>query len=246
MYPLVTLFERRGVAMKECRALLLGLVILFGVLGCSGNNDTSTTVSTERKPSTDPEASAVIRQFLWENRNNGASAWTAFARATVASTPLAVWDSVQDLGDRCSSYPRMSAEQKMDFWGYVLSVVSQLESGNTTLTLRPVQGRTDSVTGRPMVRTGLFLLTYEDSVTYPECRLDFEADRRYGARDPRRTLISWRNQIECAHAILVRQIQDTGQLTPATSFWRSLSNGRPGNQMTRVKDLLSRYHLCLE
>ena len=82
-------------------------------------------------------------------------------------------------------------------------------------------------------------MTYEDQERYG-CDFDWEHDRRLEAKDPTKTILQPKNNLECGVKILAKQILEQHKLLfTNTGYWSTL---RPGNanysmfvkQMTNV------------
>lgn len=72
---------------------------------------------------------------------------------------------------------------------------------------------------------GLLQLTYEDRDRYG-CDFDWEADRNLPPKDPQKTILQPKNNLECGVKILSHQIIDQGKgVVSRTSYWSTLQPG---------------------
>ena len=86
----------------------------------------------------------------------------------------------------------------------------------------------DEVTGLLVRSEGLLQLTYEDSKRYG-CDFDWAADKALPSKDPSKTILQPKNNLECGVKILANQIivQHKSLLSPASGYWSTLQSGRP-------------------
>ena len=89
----------------------------------------------------------------------------------------------------------------------------------------------DSVSGRAVRSEGLLQLTYEDQKRYG-CDFDWDADKKLPVKDPARTILQPKNNLECGVKILDHQlIEKHKPLLSASGYWSTL---RPGTLSYRV------------
>ncbi len=135
----------------------------------------------------------------------------------------------------CPRFAELSEADKRAFWAYVFQAMAGAEAGLTPTTnvrhTEPAVARQDTVTHRMVRSEGLLQLTYMDSERYG-CDFNWEHDRRLPERDPNRTILEPKNNLQCGIRILDNQIITQGKpLLSRTSYWSTL---QPGTQSYHV------------
>jgi hypothetical protein len=103
----------------------------------------------------------------------------------------------------------------------------------------PEVAKQDTVTGRMVRSEGLLQLTYMDAKRYG-CAFDWEADKVLTEKDPAKTILQPKNNLDCGLKILENQlITQKRPLLSQSSYWSTLQPGRPSyrvfaKQMTNV------------
>jgi hypothetical protein len=135
----------------------------------------------------------------------------------------------------CPRFAAMPEADKRAFWAYFFQALAGAEGGlKTTAVVRhsqPEMQVKDSVSGTTGRTQGLLQLTYEDQKRYG-CDFDFEADHRLPVKDPGRTILRPKNNLECGIQILEQEL--IGQHKPLlarTQYWSTL---QPGTVSFRV------------
>jgi hypothetical protein len=89
----------------------------------------------------------------------------------------------------------------------------------------------DEVTGRAGHTSGLLQLTYEDQKRYG-CDFDWDRDKKLPVKDPARTILQPKNNLECGVKILDHQlIEKHKPLLWPSGYWSTL---RPGTVSYRL------------
>jgi hypothetical protein len=135
----------------------------------------------------------------------------------------------------CPRFSAMSEADKRAFWAYFFQALAGAEGGLKTNVVahhsQPEMQVRDSVAGTRGRTQGLLQLTYEDQKRYG-CDFDFDADRRLPVKDPGRTILRPKNNLECGIKILQQEL--VGQNKPLlsrTQYWSTL---QPGTVSYRV------------
>jgi hypothetical protein len=140
-----------------------------------------------------------------------------------------------DVRKFCPRFYSMSDTDKRVFWAYFFQALAGAEAGlNPTTRVRHTQpevNKTDGVTNRPVHQEGLLQLTYEDQQRY-DCDFDWEKDRELKSKDPAKTILQPKNNLECGIKILENQIiTQRKPLVTKYSYWSTL---QPGTVSYRV------------
>jgi len=149
----------------------------------------------------------------------------------------------RDVRRFCPRFYQMSTLDKRSFWAYFFQALAGAEAGlDPTTRVRhtePEVAVKDGVTGRMVRSEGLLQLTYEDQERYG-CDFDWEHDRRLEAKDPAKTILQPKNNLECGVKILANQILEQHKpLYSNTGYWSTLRMGNANyamfaKQMTNV------------
>jgi hypothetical protein len=141
----------------------------------------------------------------------------------------------RDVRRFCPRFYVMSEVDKRAFWAYFFQALAASEGGLKPTSLvrhtQPVMEVKDEVTGAKGRTEGLLQLAYEDQKRYG-CDFDWEADRKLKAKDPARTILQPKNNLECGVTILDKQIIEKHKpLLSQSGYWSTL---RPGGASYRV------------
>jgi hypothetical protein len=131
----------------------------------------------------------------------------------------------------CPRFYEMEEADKRVFWAYFFQALAGAEAGlNPTTSVRhtePDVTKRDEVRGTAVRTEGLLQLAYADKSRYG-CDFDWETDRMLKAKDPAKTILQPKNNLECGVKILVNQIivQHKPLLTPS-AYWSTLRPNVP-------------------
>jgi hypothetical protein len=135
----------------------------------------------------------------------------------------------------CPRFPAMAEADKRAFWAYFFQALAGAEGGLKVNSVarhsQPEMQVKDSVSGTVGRTHGLLQLTYEDQKRYG-CDFDFDADRHLPVKDPDRTILRPRNNLECGIRILEQELFDQHKpLLSRNQYWSTL---QPGTRSYRV------------
>lgn len=149
----------------------------------------------------------------------------------------------RDVRAYCPRFNTMSNGDKRAYWAYFFQALAGAEAGlEPTTNVRhtePEVAVKDDVTKGMVHSEGLLQLTYMDAKRYG-CDFDYEKDRNLPAKDPAKTILQPRNNLECGVKILENQLIDQHKpLLARSSYWSTLRPGTPSfrvfaKQMTNV------------
>jgi hypothetical protein len=135
----------------------------------------------------------------------------------------------------CPRFYEMCEADKRTFWAYFFQALAGAEAGlNPNTSVRhtePDVTKRDEVRGTAIRTEGLLQLAYADQRRYG-CDFNWQTDRALKAKDPAKTILQPKNNLECGVKILVNQIivQHKPLLTPS-GYWSTL---RPDGPSYRV------------
>jgi hypothetical protein len=135
----------------------------------------------------------------------------------------------------CPRFSQMSEADKRAFWAYFFQALAGAEAGlKPTTTVRHTQPEVavvDPVTKKMVRSQGLLQLAYMDSDRYG-CDFDWEKDKGLPMKDPARTILQPKNNLECGVKILDNQLFTLNRsLISSRSYWSTL---QPGTVSYRV------------
>jgi hypothetical protein len=135
----------------------------------------------------------------------------------------------------CPRFSAMSEADKRAFWAYFFQALAGAEGGLKANVVarhsQPEMQVKDSVAGTRGRTQGLLQLTYEDQKRYG-CDFDFDADRHLPVKDPERTILRPKNNLECGVHILEQELFNQHKsLLSRTQYWSTL---QPGTLSYRV------------
>lgn len=135
----------------------------------------------------------------------------------------------RDVRPFCPRFTRMSEQDRKDFWAYFFQALAGAEAGLVPTTnvrhTEPEVAVKDAVTKRMVRSEGLLQLTYMDAQRYG-CEFDWDKDKQFAEKDPRKTILQPRNNLTCGVRILKNQlIAQRKPLLSQTSYWSTLQPG---------------------
>lgn len=149
----------------------------------------------------------------------------------------------RDVRVYCPRFNNMSNGDKRAYWAYFFQALAGAEAGlEPTTNVRhtePEVAVKDAVTKGMVHSEGLLQLTYMDAKRYG-CDFDYDKDKGLPAKDPSKTILQPRNNLECGVKILENQLIDQHKpLLSRSSYWSTLRPGTPSfrvfaKQMTNV------------
>lgn len=212
-------------------ALPIAFIALIGLQGCGPNSgfavssvDSPSATSGQggveppaaqpppnaSPPDSGPTASVPMTVApLWEApRAEAGVSWTKFASILVLTEAPELMKGTADVQNFCPTYYRLSTDEKVNFWVYLISAVTKYESGfNPVSRMRETGLGTDSVTKLPVYSEGLLQLSYQDGRNYSFCNeFDWNKDRLLSASDPRKTILDPIKNLRCGIRILNRVV----------------------------------------
>ena len=168
----------------------------------------------------------------------GQSTWDpAWDKIVEEAIPASMLSSQvpRDVRRFCPRFYGMGLADKRAFWAYFFQALAGAEAGlDPTTRVRhtePEVAVRDTVTGSAVRSQGLLQLTYEDQKRYG-CDFDWEADKKLTPKDPEKTILQPKYNLECGVKILTKQIIDMHKpLFSRTGYWSTLRAGNPDHRM---------------
>jgi hypothetical protein len=224
---------------KKLRRLLLGIAAGFSLLVCGCAKQEAHAASpppaqpqapvTKPAPATPIDAKKVeLGGDTWDPQ------WDVIVEKALPAEMLSS-QVPRDVRRFCPRFYAMSEVDKRAFWAYFFQALAGAEAGLKPDTrvrhTEPEVAVRDDVTGRMVRSEGLLQLTYEDQERYG-CDFNWETDRTLPPKDPAKTILQPKNNLECGVKILTKQIIDQHKpLFARTGYWSTL---QPGTVSFRV------------
>ena len=146
----------------------------------------------------------------------------------------------------CPRFKQMGETDRRTYWAYFFQALAGAETGLVPTTdvrhTEPEVAVKDAVTKRMVRSEGLLQLTYMDSERYG-CDFDWNRDKELLEKDPDKTILQPKNNLECGIKILQRQLIEKGKpLVTSASYWSTLQPGTVSykvfvKQMTNVPEV---------
>jgi hypothetical protein len=156
--------------------------------------------------------------------------WDEYVEQALPAEMLTA-DVARDVRRFCPRFATMSETDKRQFWAYFFQALAGAEAGLKPTTdvrhTEPEVAKKDAVSGRMIRSEGLLQLTYMDGQRYG-CDFDWEKDKSLPEKDPSRTILQPKNNLECGVKILDNQLITKHEpLLTHSSYWSTLQPGRP-------------------
>lgn len=213
--------------------LLLGLAVVLGSAQCERSKAAQATAqqdpTTKPAPATPIDAKkAELGGKIWDPE------WDAIVEKAIPSEMLSS-QVPHDVKRFCPRFYDMNEADKRAFWAYFFQALAGAEAGLDPKTrahhTEPEVSLRDGVSGMSGRTEGLLQLTYEDEKRYG-CDFDWQSDRKLPAKDPNRTILQPKNNLECGVKILANQIiVQHRPLLYHAGYWSTLQPGRPSYRM---------------
>ena len=156
-------------------------------------------------------------------------AWDRLVEEALPDELLSSPRVARDVRPFCPRFGLLSKGDKRAFWAYFFQALAGAEAGlRPTTNVRhtePEVAVKDDVTRRMVRSQGLLQLTYMDAKRY-SCDFDWEADRKLPEKDPERTILQPKNNLECGVKILSNQLFVLHRpLFWKKGYWSTLESG---------------------
>jgi len=195
-----------------------------------------------------PQNPQSYEPLLWDTARSEGSRWTRFTLDLIGNDlDQYLLPGTEDVTDFCPRYYSMSRDQKIHFWGLLISAMTKYESGFNPLSrMKETTLGTDSVTGLPVYSEGLLQLSYGDMNWAPYCKFDWHADKKLSPTDPRKTILDPYRNLNCGLRIFSKQIVRTNLIAaPAGSnYWSVLIPKGKYTKLSKIQALTQTQRSC--
>ncbi|MBB6142348.1 hypothetical protein HNQ77_000286 [Silvibacterium bohemicum] len=210
-------------------AALLSVGLVLAASGCAKHEAPVQPVAQPQAPITKPAPATPIDAKKVEL--GGATwdpQWDAIVEKALPGEMLST-AVPRDVRRFCPRFYGMSEVDKRAFWAYFFQALAGAEAGLDPDTrvrhTDPAVAVIDPVTHRAVRSEGLLQLTYEDQQRYG-CDFNWDADKNLPPKDPAKTILQPKNNLECGVKILDHQMIDQHKgVVSRTSYWSTLQPG---------------------
>lgn len=195
-------------------------------------------------PSPEP-APFTYRPLHWEATRPGSKAWSTYVFSLLkgeASTIL----SATDFDYFCPKFKFLSADEQVNAAGMFISGMTRYESNHNPLVrYHEATMGIDPVTDLPVYSEGLLQLSYQDTLYYPFCTFNWEADKNLSPTDPAKTILDPMNNLKCGLGILANQVRRRGTLVVSTgAYWAVLKQGGAYQKIDQIAAIVKTLDFC--
>ena len=225
----------KDIQMKQfIYTLLLGLGLTFSLLGCGGSSVEATTQTEYDIP------------LLWEAAHPEGDKWSNYLLPLIEQNYADTFlPGTSDIKNFCPKYHNLNNTDRIQFWGYLISAVTQFESAfdPTSRMSEPSLGK-DKITKNTVYSEGLLQLSYQDAGWIPNCEINWEKDKHLAPRDPKKTILNPYINLNCGTWILANQIRNRNQIAVSSGvYWAVLRPGHP--RLTSIQALTRKMPGCI-
>ncbi|MGA2649359.1 MAG: hypothetical protein ABSF28_02495 [Terracidiphilus sp.] len=200
---------------------------------------------TKPVPVKDPPPTPIAVQKEELGKPSWDPAWDKIVEEALPAEMLSSSRVARAVKPFCPRYAWMNDTDKRAYWAYFFQALAGAEAGlEPTADARhsePEVAVIDPVSKRRVRSEGLLQLTYVDAKRYG-CDFDWEKDKQLKEKDPDKTILQPKNNLQCGIRILRAQLIDRRKpLAWRKSYWSTLQPRNPTfkmfvKQMTNVPD----------
>jgi hypothetical protein len=220
--------------------MFFGILVGFALMTCGCTKQVAQAASAPAAvqapaPATKPApATPIDAKKIELGGDTWDPAWDGIVEKALPAEMLTT-QVPRDVRRFCPRFYTLSEVDKRAFWAYFFQALAGAEAGLKPDTrvrhTEPEVAVRDDVTKRMVRSEGLLQLTYEDQERYG-CDFNWDVDRNLPPKDPAKTILQPKNNLECGVKILTRQIIDQHKpLFARTGYWSTL---QPGTVSYRV------------
>lgn len=205
----------------------------------------SPTVKPSLVPRVDSESPSAKYKLLWEKERKDGAEWSQYVYSLIERNDILL-SGVKDLENYCPRFPKLSKEEKINFWGLVISVIAKYESSfNPTVRFKETSMGIDPVTGQQVYSEGLLQLSYQDKHSYKDCEFDWANDKKMDPKDPRKSIFNPYKNLKCGVSILGSQLKQGSSLTEGNYiYWAVIKRNGRYQKLNEMSKMLKEVNYC--
>ncbi|MFN7453499.1 MAG: hypothetical protein ACK5RO_02440 [Pseudobdellovibrionaceae bacterium] len=224
------------------KRILIATALLF-LLGCAPSGD-------EPRGSNDPQGPvttdySAYKSLSWEQAAPNTRIWSLHLFEAIDRYGEDLVFGAEDVLSFCPRFYSLNRQERIEFWGYLFSVISKYESNHNPSARTLEENRWDAITGGPLYSEGLLMLSYQDRQSVPGCRFDHRADQRLAATDLRRSILQPKNNLECGVRIMARQLKKHDRIVIGSgAYWGVIKSTSRVQKITEVISNTRKFSVC--
>jgi hypothetical protein len=219
--------------------------------GFSTDLQSSDASSLGGSPSTPGPGTPSVPNFkyeplAWESSTaKERKAWSTLVFRLLRNEAKDVLEA-DDFSIFCPNYPSLSLDQKVNVAGMLVSGITRFESNFDPLTrFQESTMGVDAVTGRPVFSEGLLQLSYQDTIAYPFCDFNWNADKDLSPTDPHKTILDPFNNLACGVQILAKQIRNRGSIVLESGvYWAVIRKNGANEKINEIATIVQKLSFC--
>lgn len=217
----------------------------------SGGTDTETPRDTTNTPPANNSDSINfdgMEKLGWEVKVPARKSWSIYVYSTVANEePQMLADNpAQDVGEFCPRYNTLTRDQRLNFWGQLISAMAYYESAwNPLSRFWEKSMGVDPITGGNVYSEGLLQLSYQDIRPYKFCEFDWSKDKSLAANDPKKTILDPAKNLRCGVKILAKQLTREKMIGSTKGvYWAVLMRNSTRHKIPQIAALTKSLSFC--
>lgn len=188
-------------------------------------------------PAPSQPSSSSKYPLLWEAKSASNKAWSEFVykviREELANKLMA---GTSDIEQFCPRYHTLDNEQRVNFWGLLISAMTKYESNFNPLSrMQETTMGTDPVTKKPVYSEGLLQLSYQDTQWATYCKIDWQKDKNLSPTDPKKTILDPYINLDCGLKIFANLVYKKNAIgVKSGAYWAVII---PGGKYTKLAEI---------
>lgn len=201
--------------------------------------------ATPTRPRVDSESPSAKYKLLWENQRKDGAEWSRYVYSLVEQNANLL-TGTKDLETYCPRFPVLSKEEKINFWGLVISLIAKYESDfSPVVRYKESTMGIDPITGQQVYSEGLLQLSYQDQKIYSDCEFDWAKDKNLDPKDPRKSIFNPYKNLKCGVSILGSQLRRGKSLTEGNYiYWAVLKRSGRYQKLNELSKMLKEVNYC--
>lgn len=232
-------------------AALKGGSLLYAVVdkGTRDRNWGSTPVTPTPTPTpTTPDTGTYnMVPLSWETSSHPErEKWSDYLMTLLLTDWKSLLSGASDIKSFCSNYYNLDNNQRANVWAQLFVAMTKYESAySPTSRMQETTMGTDPVTGRPVYSEGLLQLSYQDTLGFKFCKIDWSKDKNLSSTDPKKTILDPYINLHCGVGIMASQIARKGTIAIGSgAYWAVIKTNSRYNQLTSIKSMVQSLPLC--
>lgn len=238
--------------------ITLSLLVAFQV-GCSAERpQVMTSPSTSNgsqgaggivptpRPTPTPVSSYKAEPLSWEATRSEGKVWSEYVFKVIREEAFTDLDKAIDVEIFCPNYDNLSKDQRINFWGGLVSGITKFESGySPTMRYQESTMGRDPITGNPVYSEGLLQLSYQDVQWATYCEFNWAVDKKLSSKDAKKTIFDPKKNLRCGIKILADQVRRKKEiLLQSGVYWAVIREGGSYEKIDQIAAITKKLTFC--